>query len=168
MNVGYENACRLIRETFSVFQNCFANPHLFISLCSYKLSFHQSLASFYSNRRSNRNIFFTFSFIYNFQSDIQELPQNNETDCSFNCRHWSNELVALLYYQRSVNSTQSTYYDKAPREYEVQFINYYCNVVMHLLIKQFCFLLIDFKHIFLFYFYYCILYIKKLDQSNII
>lgn len=113
--------------------------------------------------------FFYFSFIYNFQSDIQELPQNNETDCrSYNCRRWSNELVALLYYQRSVNSTQSTYYDKAPREYEVQFINYYCNVVMHLLIKQFCFLLIDFKHIFLFYFDYCILYNKKLDQSNII
>lgn len=114
-------------------------PHLFISLCSYKLSFHQSLASFYSNRRGNRNIFFTFSFIYNFQSDIQELPQNNETDCSFNCRPWSNELFALLYYQRSVNSTQSTYFGKASREYEVQFINYYCNVVMHLLIKQFCF-----------------------------
>lgn len=112
-------------------------PHL--ALCSYKLSFHQSLASFYSNRRGNRNIFFTFSFIYNFQSDIQELPQNNDTDRSFNCRPWWNELFALLYYQRSVNSTQSTYFGKASREYEVQFINYYCNVVMHLLIKQFCF-----------------------------
>lgn len=63
---------------------------------------------------------------------------------------------------------QSTYFDKTPRGYEVQCFNYYCNVVMHLLIKQFCFLLIDFKHIFLFYFDYCILYNKKLDQSNII
>lgn len=166
MNVGYENACRLIKNTFSVFQNCFANPHLFISLCSYKLSFHQSLASFYSNRRGNRNIFSTFPFIYNFQSDIQELPQNNETDCrSFNCRRWSNELFAFLNDKRSV---PNLLFDKTPRGYEVQCFNYYCNVVMHLLIKQFCFLLIDFKHIFLFYFDYCILYNKKLDQSNII
>lgn len=140
-------------------------PHL--ALCSYKLSFTRVWPVSILIEKVTE-IFFTFSFIYNFQWDIQELPQNNETDCSFNCRHWSNELVTLLYYQRSVNSTQSTYFDKAPREYEVQCFNYYCNVVMHLLIKQFCFLLIDFKHILLFFFYYCILYIKKLDQSNII
>lgn len=129
-------------KTHSLYLKIVLPTPISLSLCSYKLSFHQSLASFYSNWRGNRNIFFTFSFIYNFQWDIQELPQNNETDCSFNCRPWSNELFALLYYQRSVtSSTQSTYFDKAPREYmyEVQFINYYCNVVMHLLIKQFCF-----------------------------